>query len=69
MKIDSDEFRKYYDSMMSTQMEEMKIYKWLESEKAGYDLGTQALIDWINKYAKSFREQFDANYFKNKTEG
>lgn len=69
MNINSDQFKEYYNDMMSKQIEEMNIYKWIESEKAGYDLGTQALIDWINKYAKIFREKFDETYFKTKDKG
>lgn len=38
------------------QVEEIKRHKWIESEKAGYDLGEQAVRDWILKYAKQFRD-------------
>lgn len=40
---------------------EIEVYKWIESEKAGKDLGNTAVSDWIRKYAASFRE----NYYKN----
>ena len=40
--------------------EEIMRHKWLESEKAGYDIGyDKALLDWImnhrNKWRKSYR--------------
>jgi uncharacterized lipoprotein YddW (UPF0748 family) len=39
----------------SLQLEEIKRHKWIESEKAGRDLGQDAVIDWIERYAESFR--------------
>lgn len=39
------------------QIQEMLKYKWIESEKAGYDLGKGAIIEWIQKYAKDWREK------------
>lgn len=42
--------------------EEVLKHKWLESEKKGYDIGySTALIDWIIKYRKNWR-----NHRKNK---
>lgn len=38
------------------QCEEMQKHRWIESEKAGHDLGESAYLDWVRKYAKSFRE-------------
>lgn len=35
---------------------EMLKHKWIESEKAGRDLGKDALIDWIRRHAKEWRE-------------
>ncbi len=36
--------------------EEIVRYKWLESERLGYDIGfEQALLDWIRKYRDSWR--------------
>lgn len=38
--------------------EEILVHKWLESEKAGYDIGFErALLDWIVKYRSAWREQ------------
>jgi hypothetical protein len=37
--------------------EEILCYKWIESEKAGCDIGFErALVDWILKYRSSWRE-------------
>ncbi len=37
---------------------EIERYKWIESEKAGKDLGMDAVIDWILKYADMFSDDF-----------
>lgn len=37
---------------------EILKYKWIESEKAGHDLGNEAIKDWINKFAKIHRREF-----------
>jgi len=47
---------------MLDQVEEMKKHKWIESEKAARDMGEEALFDWINKWAKEFREQWEAEH-------
>ena len=36
------------------QEEEMNNYKWLESEKAGKDLGDKMALEWVKKYSKAF---------------
>lgn len=38
------------------QLQEIARHKWIESEKAGRDLGQEAMLDWIHRYAASFRE-------------
>jgi hypothetical protein len=38
------------------QAEEILRHKWIESEKAGRDLGEEAVYDWIDRYAARFRE-------------
>lgn len=35
---------------------QMDLHKYLTSEKAGYDRGEVALLEWVAKYAKAFRE-------------
>ena len=38
--------------------EEILKHKWIESEKAGSDIGFEkALLDWIMKYRSSWREK------------
>lgn len=41
---------------MQDQCEEIQRHKWIESEKAGRDLGYEAVRQWISKYAKLFWE-------------
>ncbi len=37
--------------------DEILKHKWLESEKAGHDIGFErALLDWIRKYRNHWRE-------------
>jgi hypothetical protein len=37
--------------------EEILRHKWIESEKAGYDIGFErALLDWIVKHRSSWRK-------------
>jgi hypothetical protein len=40
------------------QIQEMERYKWIESEKAGRDLGEECLLDWIRRHGASFRNHF-----------
>ena len=38
--------------------EEILRHKWIESEKAGYDIGFErALLDWIVKHRGAWRER------------
>ena len=40
------------------QIHEIDVHKWIESEKAGRDLGTSAVLDWIRRYARAFRNKY-----------
>ena len=40
---------------------EIERHKWIESEKVGYDLGYEAMKDWVAKYAKEYREYYIHN--------
>lgn len=40
------------------QTREIERHKWIESEKAGKDLGMEAAIDWILKYADLFSDGY-----------
>lgn len=53
------EFEKYMDH----QRHEINRHKWIESEKAGRDLGSEAVLDWIRKYASVFRENWSQSSF------
>jgi len=37
------------------QSEEIRKHKWIESQKAGADLGQKAVEDWIKNYAAKWR--------------
>jgi hypothetical protein len=40
----------------SAELEEILLHKWIESEKAGYDIGfDRALVDWHLKYRSIWR--------------
>jgi len=43
---------------LEVQSREIERHKWIESEKAGRDLGMDAVIDWIVKYADAFCDNF-----------
>ena len=52
MDIDLNEYLK-------VQAQEIERHKWIESEKAGRDLGMDAVVDWIMKYADRFSDQYE----------
>lgn len=41
-----------------SQIAEMEKHKWIESEKAGRDLGQEAYFDWIARYARLWRDSW-----------
>ena len=42
--------------VVRSQQEEIKKYKWIESEKVGHDIGFEkALLDWIVKHRAGWR--------------
>ncbi len=41
------------------QLQEIQKHKWIESEKAGRDLGQDAVFDWIDRYAEDFRRYYE----------
>lgn len=41
------------------QIEEIKRFKWIESQKAGRDLGEEAVREWINENASKYREEYN----------
>lgn len=53
-EMSDKEFAEY----MKKQIEEINVYKWIESEAVGYNLGTVAIKDWLELYAEKFREEW-----------
>lgn len=44
---------------LNDEMKEIERYKWLQSEKAKKDLGNSCCLQWIEKYAKKYREMWE----------
>ena len=40
---------------LAAQAKEIMKHKWIESEKAGTDLGNAAALDWVRKHAGEWR--------------
>ena len=40
---------------IALQLREIDRHKWIESQKAGRDLGEEAVFDWVLNYAEDFR--------------
>ncbi len=43
------------------QAEEIRKHKWIESERVGRDLGQQAVVDWISRFAEEWRRWRENN--------
>ena len=56
MSVGENEVQFDYSKYNQDQCEEIRKHRWIESEKAGYDLGKSAELDWVSKWAKSYRE-------------
>jgi hypothetical protein len=49
-----------WEKSIKREIEEIQRHRWLESEKAGYDIGSRAAaLDWIEKHAADFRENWE----------
>ncbi len=44
---------------IAMQMHEIDRHKWIESQKAGHDLGEEAVFDWVMNYADDFRRYIE----------
>lgn len=53
-----------FHEFMKAQAHEIDVHKWIESEKAGKDLGNDAVMEWIKKYAKDFRKEWEETHGK-----
>jgi hypothetical protein len=47
-------------TICQNQVEEAKKHKWIMGEKLGKDPGNAAIEEWVNKYAKIYRQEFNA---------
>jgi hypothetical protein len=45
--------------MLAEEREEILRHKWIESEKAQRDLGAEAVLDWIYRYAAQWRHWYE----------
>lgn len=54
-----DEIREYAQRMA----DEIRRHKWIASEKAGKDLGEQAIHEWREKYEDDFRNNWLRNRY------
>ena len=50
---------KWMREFLARQREEILKHKWIESEKAQRDLGSEAVFDWINRYAAKWRAAYE----------
>jgi hypothetical protein len=57
---------KDFKLFMDAQIKEIEIYKWLQSEKAGRDLGSDAVYDWIENFSQNFYKEYKKNKFGGK---
>lgn len=47
---------------LDDEIQEILKYKWIRSEEACYDMGEQAIIEWIQLYAAEFRKEWEDKY-------
>lgn len=48
--------------IMAAQKEEMLRHKWIESEKAGHDLGDSVMVQWTKEYGAEWRYNFNLEH-------
>ena len=51
-----------HQRMLEMQREEIKRYKWIQSERARKDLGRSAVEDWIHNFAADWRMEWEQTY-------
>ena len=49
--MDERELKKF----LADQREEMLKHRWIESEKAGCDVGQKAVLEWVERYGNKYR--------------
>ena len=47
------------EQIIANEIDEILKHKYIESEKAGRDLGEDAVKEWVKKYAEEFREYWE----------
>jgi hypothetical protein len=50
--------KEQFIEFMEAQKAEIDKYKWIQSEKAGHDVGMDACFEWICKYSASFYKEW-----------
>ncbi|MBO7501512.1 MAG: hypothetical protein J6Z50_03270 [Fibrobacterales bacterium] len=63
-EMTATEMRTYLEE----QKQEMLRHKWIESERAGHDLGQACMLDWIKVHAEGFRRDFTERMAREKLE-
>jgi len=48
-----------WEEIQRIQIREILKHKWILSEKAGRDLGEEAVADWVEKDAAAFRDYWE----------
>lgn len=48
--------------VLGLQLEEIRKHKWIESEKAHRDLGSEAVLDWIKNHAARWRAWYEREH-------
>lgn len=56
--------RRYQALAVRLQREEMMRHKWLVSEREGRDIGSAAVLEWVDLYAEEWRNWFDREYHR-----
>lgn len=55
--------------IMDAQREEMLRHKWIESEKAGHDLGDAVMVQWTKDHGAGWRYNFNLEHLMELPEG
>ena len=55
--------------IMAAQREEMLRHKWIESEKAGHDLGDAVMVQWTKEHGAGWRYNFNLEHLMELPEG
>ncbi len=54
--------RRRQQHMLDMQRQEIQRYKWIASQHAQRDLGREAVLEWIQRYAAEWREWYEREY-------